>query len=123
MKKKYIDQQGYIVIYDPGNPNATTNGWVREHRAIISKLLNRKLKRNETIHHRDGNKTNNRPDNLELVSVSQHTRLHFGNPINRRENEQNSLIQCTCGCRKTLFKYDDRGRLRRFIHRHNRRRD
>jgi hypothetical protein len=33
-------------------------------------------KPHETLHHRDGNKGNNRLDNLEVISRAAHSRLH-----------------------------------------------
>lgn len=40
--------------------------WLYEHRVVMEKILGRKLGKYETVHHKDGNKANNSPDNLEL---------------------------------------------------------
>lgn len=48
----------------------------REHRAIVERALGRRLSYNECVHHINGNKLDNRLNNLEVVSRSQHSREH-----------------------------------------------
>lgn len=40
--------------------------WMREHRAVMSALLRRPLRQGENVHHRNGIRDDNTPDNLEL---------------------------------------------------------
>lgn len=47
-----------------------------EHRVIMEKHLNRKLLRDEIVHHKDGNKGNNDISNLEVMTQSDHARKH-----------------------------------------------
>lgn len=51
---------------------------VYQHRIVVEKWIGRKLKRNEIVHHKDGNRSNNHPTNLEILSQSQHLKKHFG---------------------------------------------
>jgi hypothetical protein len=46
------------------------------HRIIMAEILGRPLTSDEIVHHIDGNKRNNSPDNLELMTVSEHHSLH-----------------------------------------------
>ena len=118
---RYKDQRGYIYIHLPDHPHATTNGWVAEHIVVACNSIGRLLLPNETVHHKDENKSNNDPCNLEVVTRSFHVRLHNGNSDNRQEGEENPLILCACGCGELFYKFDKRGRPRRKIHGHNRR--
>jgi len=47
-----------------------------QHRIIMEKHLGRKLKRLEIVHHIDFDKTNNSLDNLMVMSIGDHNRLH-----------------------------------------------
>jgi hypothetical protein len=43
----------------------------------MEKIIGRKLKRNEYVHHIDGDKTNNSPENLKVVYAGDHLRYHL----------------------------------------------
>ena len=47
------------------------------HRIVAEQILGRPLKRDEIVHHIDGNKRNNDPSNLMVMTQSEHCRLHF----------------------------------------------
>lgn len=57
-------QGGYAGIYYEGK-------WVTEHRAVMSQILGRELQPGENVHHRNGIRVDNRPENLELWKSSQ----------------------------------------------------
>ena len=48
----------------------------REHCVVMESVLGRSLRRGELVHHRNGDGTDNRPENLELVTRPTHNRKH-----------------------------------------------
>lgn len=66
-----MTSEGYINVYNPSHPNAGERGFVKEHQMVMSEKLGRPLYKGETVHHRNGVKDDNRPENLELWVVHQ----------------------------------------------------
>lgn len=73
---EYITTQGYVAIKAHGHPMAYADGYILKHRFIMAEKLGRILSKDEQVHHKDGNKLNNKPDNLELLTNSEHQELH-----------------------------------------------
>ena len=65
---------GYIQIYvGKDYPGAKKNGRMWEHRFIMQKHIGRIIERSEVVHHKNGIKTENRIENLELVTPQLNT--------------------------------------------------
>lgn len=82
-----VNRGGYILVkVYPDHPlfatMATSMGYIPEHRLVMAESLGRPLKRTEVVHHRNGIKTDNRIENLELfASFREHGRaLHDRRP-------------------------------------------
>lgn len=78
--KGWSHQGGYILIHLLPNdffyPMINNRGYVFEHRLIMAKHLGRNLQPWEWIHHRNGIKSDNRLENLELTTNSDHIVAH-----------------------------------------------
>lgn len=75
---RVVSKQGYIKIYSPKHPYAACNGYVFEHRLVVEAEIGRYLLPTELIHHKNRNGLDNRLENLEIVTRSQHGKIHGG---------------------------------------------
>ena len=115
-QRKSITSHGYVVVRLPNHPKAFGSGYVYEHRLVMEGVIGRLLEHHEIVHHIDGNKRNNSPDNLALVgSIANHKaeHRHPGSSL-RMPGENNPVIKCACGCGELFLKYDGSGRPRRY---------
>lgn len=88
-KKKYIDipdclenssrkidkKIGYVRVYAPMHHEANTWGYVYEHRLIAEQIIGRELTKDEIVHHKNGKRWDNRPENLEVMNKIEHGKL------------------------------------------------
>jgi hypothetical protein len=88
----YIDDKGYKFIYNPTHPHAKNGRYILEHRLIMEKHLSRFLERKEVVHHINGNRLDNRIENLILFpSDSEHKKHHFPKGINITLSEESKI--------------------------------
>ncbi len=87
---RQIDQHGYVMVWAPDHHSNANNKriYVQEHRLIMEAMLGRHLKRGEQVHHKNGIRDDNRPENLELWTHSQ--------PAGVRKGDELHCPTCTC---------------------------
>ena len=68
--RKGLSSHGYVRLRLPDGSR------VYEHKLVAEYALGRSLKSDETVHHIDGDKTNNTPNNLLICKRDYHVELH-----------------------------------------------
>ncbi|HKY40734.1 MAG TPA: HNH endonuclease [Polyangiaceae bacterium] len=118
---KSLASNGYVLIrVGVDHPMADVRGYVYEHRLVMAKQLGRWLRSDEQVHHRDEDKRNNHPENLEVLSSAEHHLHHRAADSRlRMPGEANPDVPCECGCGAVFPRYDATGRPRRFVSGHN----
>lgn len=117
-----INHNGYVEVYWPEHHRARGNGYVFEHIIVLEKKLGRRLKPNEHCHHVDQNKTNNNPENLEVVDIREHSKIHTkpktgqtlicpncGNEFYRKPSHVANSKYCSVKCSVKNQKRTERG--------------
>jgi hypothetical protein len=66
----------YILVKMPDHPASGKNGYVLEHRLVMESVLGRYLRSDEHVHHINADRTDNRKENLEILSPSEHGARH-----------------------------------------------
>jgi hypothetical protein len=87
-----IKRNGYVLIYAPDHPSikGRTQKYRLEHRLVMEQMLGRYLEQHERVHHKNGKRDDNRPENLELW-----TNGH--SMPGKRVSDIPHCATCTCG--------------------------
>ena len=75
---RYKTTQGYVMVFaGKGHHLAGPNGYAAEHRVVAEQILGRPLASKEVVHHKNGDRADNRPENLSVYDGSgEHCRDH-----------------------------------------------
>ena len=84
---KRISTNGYITFINGDKKGATL------HRLVVEEAIGRKLLREEIVHHIDGDRLNNTPSNLMIMSSSEHARLHRRQEAEKRKEAKNVAVR------------------------------
>lgn len=73
---RHLREDGYVLCYRPEHPRATSAGYVYEHMLVFEEAFG-PIPEGLVIHHRNRVRSDNRPENLEALTQSEHMRLHM----------------------------------------------
>jgi hypothetical protein len=118
---RHVSSHGYVkFLLAPGDPRADSKGYAYEHRIVAEEKIGRSLETDETVHHINGMRVDNRPENIMVVPKREHLFYHRKENCNLRLlGVENLLRQCECGCGGQFFTYDKYNRPRKYISGHN----
>lgn len=117
-----VTEHGYVLVRaGVGHPLADCRGYAYEHRVVAQTKIGRPLQKSDIIHHLNGNRQDNRPENIIVTrSVGEHALQHrsAGSTL-RKPGQRNGVVRCACGCGRKFRRFDSAGRLRKFVSGHN----
>lgn len=99
----YISIHGYKLIYKPSHPDARPDGYIFEHRLVMEQKLGRRLLKKEKVHHLDHDKLNNTPNNLIILSNSDHMKEHKPWKIWGKQSKTGKKVKCKV-CNKIHYR-------------------
>ncbi len=85
-------QSGYVFVKRPSHPKADAKGLVQEHRVVVEDIIGKYLPDHAIVHHLNGNRKHNNPDNLvvcpndayhQLIHNRTYSLVFTGSPNNR----------------------------------------
>ena len=68
---------GYEVTYCPDHPRAWSTGYIYTHILIAEIKINRLLRDGEVVHHKNGIRTDNSIENIDITNQSRHFKEHL----------------------------------------------
>lgn len=74
-RKSFYNNEKYNWVYTC-NSEEGHNGWVSEHNLVAEWFYNKKINKDEEVHHIDFNGKNNNPENLQIMNISEHRAYH-----------------------------------------------
>lgn len=100
----------YRAIFCPTHPRAWPNGYLYVHIIVAELKIGRLLANGEVVHHMDHNKKNNSPENIEVLSASDHSRVHA---------RPKTMLELTCAACNRRFKRRLGNEARKKGYKHN----
>lgn len=95
---RYVGKNGYVVV------KVGCRRRKLEHRLVMETILGRELTADEHVHHINRDRADNGPENLQVVSASEHAKLHPDWPQHQRSRVSLICHRCGQGYEKPLHR-------------------
>lgn len=97
---RHVTKRGYVYVLAPEHPHRVRGCYVLEHRLVMEKMIGRYLLREEVVHHINGVRNDNRPENLKLFSEN---REHLAHELKGRIPKwtESGLVRMRAGIEKS----------------------
>jgi len=82
----WIDRDGYVIRYAALHPFCGGRRIIKEHVMVMEIGIGRRISSLEVVHHENGDRRDNRIENLRLMTRSEHSKLHGSNWKGRGRN-------------------------------------
>lgn len=86
--RKSEDRDGYIRVYSGKHPYRRGRKMILEHVMVMEAAIGRPLRPDECVHHLDGDRKNNALENLQLMTRSEHSKLHGAEIARKRTRDE-----------------------------------
>lgn len=83
--KRTLDKNGYVRMYAGAHPFANGRKMIAEHIMLMELHLQRPLLPSECVHHINENKSDNRRENLALMTKAHHSSVHAKETAQKRQ--------------------------------------
>ena len=86
--KQFKSSDGYVYVYDP--IRAYPLSYIKQAIIVLEQKIGRRLQSHEVSHHINHIRDDDSPKNLEVLSISEHSRLHMKEMLVKRWGQSNS---------------------------------
>lgn len=93
-----VRKDGYVSV------KIGVRRYTLEHRLVMETILGRELTADEHVHHINRDRADNGPENLQVVSASEHAKLHPDWPQHQRSRVSLICHRCGQGYEKPLHR-------------------